>query len=439
MATVQINQASKANQVTSQRAAQGSLGFPNELQALMSLADIPDPGGGPPRVTAEGGASNPGPNAQSNQPDFLPLLESAGLPPEPIGASPLGSLPAKGTKITSPDPTLIALAGGGIAPIVVSPVESAAAKDAVSSVADGASSVAPAQATSVQTAPQLMATAATGDSAQSPTQAEEMLQVIVDAPSGSRGPLPPPAIQNAIVSAVAAKENASVAGEVPITAAGTAEGQSQSSSGSSGGDQPSNQQTATPDPMGASALSALTAPGQSAPVMSSSSVAGPSLLDSQRLDVVRQVADHIELMAAARPQQGVTIHLQPQGLGDVTIVVKGIGKDIEATFSASNPTVRNALADSRDALTQAVTAKGYNLVGVNIAAHSQSMTGRDRQSSPNQQQSSQTFGNSSSGGGPNFSTNSRGGALPSSVLTSTDTEELAELSSIGVEGVDYRI
>ena len=503
MATVPINQAASANFVTPQQPAKTSTGFPSELHALMSLADIPDPGGGPPVVTAEGRASIPGPNAQSNQPDFLPLLESAGLPLQPIGGSPLGGTPTKGAKSTSPDPTLIALSGmvgNGILPTTVGMTEPGPAQVGVVSVTTATSGSAPAQAITAQlmpaqaipaqlvsaeaipadatlpplipnqatpsqatpvqgatakaapplaissqtaVAPTPTASAAPGTSqvnpTQPPTQREEMVQVIVDAPAVSRASQPLPAIQNAIVSAVATKDTAPTSINVPIAAAATPDGQWQGASGNPTGDQPSNHQTATPDPTAANVASTLPAAGQSAPVASSSPTAAPTLSDPQRLDVVRQVADRIELMAAARPQQGVTIHLQPHGLGDVTIVVKGIGKDIEATFSATNSTVRNALADSRDALTEAVTAKGYNLVGVNIAAHSQSMTGRDRQSSANQQQQSQAFGNPSNGGGPNGGNNLRGRGLPSAVSTATGTENDAEHPLIGVEGVDYRI
>ena len=474
MATVPINQAASAIQVTSEQPAQGSPGFPSELQASMSLADIPDPGGGPPLITAEGRASNPGPNALSNQPDFLPLLAGAGLPPQPVGTSPLGGPPSKGAKSASLDLTLLALTGlvgAGIVPTPAGPIETGPAQAGVASVAGGANGAIAVQATPTQvathqvtlvdptigpaptgqvtTAQEASAPATTAhegapapsvppqiDSRQAPAQPAQTLQVVVDAPSVSQASRPLPAIQNAVVSAVVTKATAPTAADVPIAATPTTDDQSGGSSGNTAGDQPSNQQ---PDPTEAGLISTLPGASQATPVTSTTPVAGPALSAPQRFDVVRQVADRIELMAAARPQEGVTIHLQPHGLGDVTIIVKGIGKDIEATFSATNPTVRNALADSRDALTEAVTAKGYNLVGVNITAHSQSMTGRDRQSSSNQQPQSQAFGSPSSSGGPNGSSNSRGGALSSSVSTSTGTEDAAELPSIGVEGVDYRI
>ena len=111
-------------------------------------------------------------------------------------------------------------------------------------------------------------------------------------------------------------------------------------------------------------------PNAAAPTIATSPmVQGPSAptpitapLDSaQRIDVVKQVANHIETMAVNKSNQEVTIQLRPEGLGDVTVVVKSLGTGIEATLTASNDNVRAALSDNRDALTQAATAKGFNL------------------------------------------------------------------------------
>ena len=444
MATVQINQATAKTHSSSQPHSQGSSGFPDELQAVMSLAEIPDPGGGPPPATAEGRASNPGPNAQSNQPDFLPLLDSTGLPLLSPGGPQSSGTATKGGKGTTTDPTILALAGAfgaAMATGVVVPVttdEPNAASTPVTSI-----SIAKLPGLADQTPPDPAANPVSLKNSAAPqastAQSDELLHVIVDQPTAAQSAHPLPGIQNSAVSAVATKDISSpILTDLPAVTPTSADAQPQSSFGASTGDHNPNQQQPASEQNSANMAGQVSIPGQLSVASGMAVPAGPTLSDPQRLDVVRQLADRIELMAASRPQQGVTIHLQPHGLGDVTVVVKGIGKDIEATFSATNTAVRTALADSRDALTQAVTAKGYNLIGVSIAAHSQSMSGRDRQPTPNQQQS-QSFGNPSSSGGPNGSSNSRGGgSLPSTVSTLGMDDE-AELPSTGADGVDYRI
>src|SRR5579863_7015304 len=118
MAAVTINLAASVSIPPTSQATQSSPGFPAELHALMGATEIPDPGGGPPTPTAEGGASNPGPNAQSNQPDFLPLLAIAELPVNSIGVPSAPGSGGKSAKSTSPDPSLMALAAVATVPTV---------------------------------------------------------------------------------------------------------------------------------------------------------------------------------------------------------------------------------------------------------------------------------------------------------------------------------
>ncbi|MHB8635311.1 MAG: flagellar hook-length control protein FliK [Fimbriimonadaceae bacterium] len=457
MATLPITLAASSSLPPAHAPTLAASAFSGELQSLLNLADIPDPGGGPPAPTAEGGASNQGPNAQSNQPDFLPLLISAGLQPAPTAPGeqvPLG-LPSKGGKDAKSDPSLLALAAIAFNQPTLATIPLAPPIEGQSS-APTMPARAPATLTESVAAPKLapptpelapadapVASAKASTDAQgsppAPSQAQAVVQVTVNQPLSSDAPRPLPPVRNAVVSAVVAKGAASSAkapADGTVSGAATEGGSSQEFAGNPQGDRTPSQSPSTPDTTTAGAVAAGAPPSV---IQAKPTVVGPALSDPQRLDVVRQLVDRIELMAAARPQQGVTIHLQPHGLGDVTIIVKGLGKDIEATFSATNTSVRNALADSRDALTQAVTAKGYNLVGVNIAAHSQSTSGRDRQPAPNQPQPSQAFGNPSNSGAPNGGGAPRGGLLQAAATTTTGTETDAELPAPADNGVDYRI
>lgn len=454
MPTVSIQQATPSSAAATNQSQQAASGFPDELQLLMSVTEPPDPGGGPTAATAEGGASILGPNAQSNQPDLSPLLEAT-------ADSAIPNPPAKTAKSASGDPAIAALAAltAPILPIqttlpaLPTPLKvSASAVSGAGPVATAPTAVAD-EAHLVPAEPLTTAGQSTAIHASSQSPAPDGAAASGSPPSNAQQPGDPsvivtaapdpaphrtmPAIQNATVSAVAT-DTATTA----VTAGSPDLGGHAQQQGSSdpapqhGSDQESSAQT----PSNPSLPPGVAAPGATTAIQAVAPTAAPKLPDGQRLDVVRQVADRIELMTAARPQQGVTIHLQPQGLGDVTIVVKGVGKDIEASLTATNATVRNALSDSRDTLTQAVAAKGFNLVGVNIAGHSQSMAGRDRQAPNNQQQSpSQSFGNSSNGGGSTQTGSQRpSNALSTLTLTHGPDSDVDVLASVE-DGVDYRI
>ncbi len=127
---------------------------------------------------------------------------------------------------------------------------------------------------------------------------------------------------------------------------------------------------------------------------------------SERTQVVRQVADRIELMAATRPKEGVTIHLQPDNLGTVTLVVKSLNSTVETQIYASNDHVRDALNQSRNQLVAAMHAKGITLSDVSVSGQSD-FTATTGQKDPNaaqqqmqqQQSSTQRPTNTFSGGG----------------------------------------
>lgn len=83
--------------------------------------------------------------------------------------------------------------------------------------------------------------------------------------------------------------------------------------------------------------------------------------------VVKQVADRMQMLAAARPKNGVTIHLNPDNLGTVTVIVKAIGQQVSTEMFASDDRVRNALDQNQTRLTEAMSSRGFQLQSVTVS------------------------------------------------------------------------
>lgn len=99
----------------------------------------------------------------------------------------------------------------------------------------------------------------------------------------------------------------------------------------------------------------------------------PTALPREQVrEVLRQVEDRIEFLAAARPKKGVTIHLEPRELGTITLNIVQRGSEVEAKVDASLPAVREALAESRHEVTRAMESRGLQLnVSVGSDSHGQ--------------------------------------------------------------------
>jgi flagellar hook-length control protein FliK len=85
-------------------------------------------------------------------------------------------------------------------------------------------------------------------------------------------------------------------------------------------------------------------------------------------NVVKEVANRLEMLAATRSREGVTIHLNPEHLGQITVVLRTVGKDLGAELFASNDNVRKALHENQTQLAQAMESKGYSVTTVNVAS-----------------------------------------------------------------------
>ncbi|MGV3618332.1 MAG: flagellar hook-length control protein FliK [Fimbriimonas sp.] len=96
-------------------------------------------------------------------------------------------------------------------------------------------------------------------------------------------------------------------------------------------------------------------------------VRGPTRLDTH--NVVRELANRIELMAAAKNPEGVVIHLQPADLGSITLIVKpDSGEGVSAKVGASNDQVRQALEASQGTLTRQLELRGHVVASVSVSA-----------------------------------------------------------------------
>lgn len=86
--------------------------------------------------------------------------------------------------------------------------------------------------------------------------------------------------------------------------------------------------------------------------------------------VVKQVSERMQMLAASRPKGGVTIHLNPDSLGQITIVVKTAGQAVETLMTASDERVREALDQNHSRLIEAMDRSGYQLQAVTVSSQS---------------------------------------------------------------------
>lgn len=117
----------------------------------------------------------------------------------------------------------------------------------------------------------------------------------------------------------------------------------------------------------------------------------PNVSSQKAALVLRQVADHIEMLAAIRPKDGVTIHLHPAELGSIVLTVRSSGTAVEAQISASNDSVRQALSQRQSQLSQALGDRGLTLtrVSVSTASNPTATTSEHGQRHAHSQQSNQ--------------------------------------------------
>jgi hypothetical protein len=89
---------------------------------------------------------------------------------------------------------------------------------------------------------------------------------------------------------------------------------------------------------------------------------------SERDSVIRQIADRAQILAAARPRDGVVVHLEPAHLGRIVLTVKSIGGMVDAKIEATDDRVVSALQGARPYLGAALEARGMTLTNVKVDA-----------------------------------------------------------------------
>lgn len=137
--------------------------------------------------------------------------------------------------------------------------------------------------------------------------------------------------------------------------------------------------------------------GDAAPVARAGS--DPSTAPVDRASIVRQVADRLELLTAARPREGVTIRLNPVELGSITLTVRQRGGEVETQVLASHDAVRAALEQSRPQLQHALEVRGLSLGSLEVGSQA-SQLGRDTQHAPDGTFPQRAFQTQEALGGP---------------------------------------
>ena len=132
-----------------------------------------------------------------------------------------------------------------------------------------------------------------------------------------------------------------------------------------------------------------------------STVEKPKVLAPREVDlVVKQVADRLHMLAAARPKNGVEIHLHPEDLGSITVVVKSIGRIVEAELKASDDRVRQALETNHGRLVEAMDSRGFHLQAVAVSSQNSGGNTSDSQRFAGQHGQSQSRSSNDSQGHP---------------------------------------
>lgn len=151
---------------------------------------------------------------------------------------------------------------------------------------------------------------------------------------------------------------------------------------------------------------------------SSAIQAKPVLSTSHTNAVIQQLTDRIELMAAVKPKDGMTVHLQPSDLGTVSMVVKAVGKTVEAEIFATNPAVRDALETSKTQLAASVQHRGLQLANVTVGSQASTSNTSQQQSQARQMLES----NLSDSNARNQQSSARGSATPTGAPTTSSLD-----------------
>lgn len=100
---------------------------------------------------------------------------------------------------------------------------------------------------------------------------------------------------------------------------------------------------------------------------------------AQLREVVKQVTERIEHLAAMRSTETVTVKLEPFELGTITLSIRSSEGNIETRIAASNDQVRQALELNGAQLSRALEGKGLTLSQMSVAHQAASQSQADAQ------------------------------------------------------------
>lgn len=105
--------------------------------------------------------------------------------------------------------------------------------------------------------------------------------------------------------------------------------------------------------------------------------ARPSITDKQSFEVTKRVVETVQELAAMRGRNTVTLRLNPEELGTLTLTVSSSQENVEAKVTASHEAVRHALAAHRDQLVQSIESRGLELGSFSVGHEDRQGTGQE--------------------------------------------------------------
>ncbi len=98
--------------------------------------------------------------------------------------------------------------------------------------------------------------------------------------------------------------------------------------------------------------------------------------------IAKQVSERIQLLAAGRNGEQVTLQINPKDFGAITMTVNAVGKTISTLISTENSSVRHALNANRQEIESSLVQKGYSAASVSVS--SQTSNHGNKEQLPNQ-------------------------------------------------------
>lgn len=94
--------------------------------------------------------------------------------------------------------------------------------------------------------------------------------------------------------------------------------------------------------------------------------------DAQPEVLMQRVVDQIETLAARRPGGSVTIKLDPEDLGEITLTVRSFGQALTADLQASQPQTASTLEANKAQLVTQLESRGHQVSSVSVTTSTDS-------------------------------------------------------------------